>query len=297
MKKRYIKIFVICLLVSTIAVAAQFVPYPTEDFSEDTAYKVLEVVNSNTVTIQYQDKPTTFQLIGTVTRQHNQAYGKEANAFIRNLLLGEYVYLRFDTPKTDKSGNHLAYLYRAPDGLFANLEIVRQGYAQTYAGIPFKHAKIFHTYANKAREAGRGLYAQPNQNAKNVQTGSRKKTAFELALEQTSYKIHAQTITKDYESNAFAADEKYKNKIVLVQSEIDEFSQIGDMMYVKLKPHSAKALPDVFGINCQMQPSQRPYLAQLKKGESVYIIGKVVGMEVLDIKLEDCLIARVPKKE
>lgn len=33
---------------------------------------------------------------------------------------------------------------------------------------------------------------------------------------------------------------------------------------------------------------------ETKKGDNVYIIGKVVGMEVLDIKLEDCLIARVP---
>ena len=46
-----------------------------------------------------------------------------------------------------------------------------------------------------------------------------------------------------------------------------------------------------------MQTSQRPYLPQLKKGNNVYIIGKVVGMGVLDIKLEECLIAAFPKRE
>lgn len=33
---------------------------------------------------------------------------------------------------------------------------------------------------------------------------------------------------------------KYKGKIVLIQSEIEKFTQIVDMMYVKLKAHSPK---------------------------------------------------------
>ena len=40
-----------------------------------------------------------------------------------------------------------------------------------------------------------------------------------------------------------------------------------------------------------------PLFSATKKRDSVYSIGKVVGMEVLDIKLEDCLIARVLQKE
>ena len=295
LKRRYLYLSI--LLIATVAIAAQFLPYPTEDFAKDTAYKVLDVIDTSTVRIQYKDKPTTIKLIGIVPRQPTQAYAKESYTFIHNLLLDEHVYLRFDKQKTDTSGNHLAYIYRAPDGLFVNLELIRQGYAQTYASVPFKHAELFHTYAHKARDARKGLYAQPDQNAKNVQKNNSKRTALELAVEKAAYKLHAQTITKDYENNAFAADAKYKGKIVLIQSEIQEFTQIGEMMYVKLKPHSTKELPDIFAINCQMQPSQRPYLAQLKKGESVYIVGKVVGMEVLDIKLEDCLIARVPPKE
>ena len=59
-------------------------------------------------------------------------FGKEATAFTRNLLLGELVYLRFDGDRTEKYGRLLAYLYRAPDGLFVNLEVVRQGYGRVY---------------------------------------------------------------------------------------------------------------------------------------------------------------------
>ena len=169
MKKRYAKIFVICLLVSAIAVAAQFVPYPTENFSKDTVYKVLDVVDGDTVKIQYQGKSATVRLIGVDTPEtvHPskpvEAYGKEASAFTKNLLLGEYVYLRFDTQKTDKYGRLLAYFYRAPDGLFVNLEIVRQGYGNAYLTYPFKHMELFRHYGNKARESGKGLYAAQPQ--------------------------------------------------------------------------------------------------------------------------------------
>ena len=84
LNKRCFKLFSLLLLVSAIAFAAQFVPYPTEDFSQDTAYKVLDVVDGDTVKIQYDGKPTTFRLIGVDTPEtvHPtkpvEQFGKEA---------------------------------------------------------------------------------------------------------------------------------------------------------------------------------------------------------------------------
>ena len=62
---------------------------------------------------------------------------------------------------TFKSGRLLAYLYRAPDGLFVNLEIVRQGYGHAYTFFPFKHMELFRHYGNRARTAEKGLYGDP----------------------------------------------------------------------------------------------------------------------------------------
>ena len=137
---------------------------PVEDFSNDTAYPVLRTIDGDTVEIQYSGKPTMVRLIGVDTPEtvHPQkaveAFGKEASAFTRNLLLGEEVYLRFDhktasvvgelTDKIDKYGRMLAYLYRVPDGLFVNLEIVRQGYGHAYTQFPFKHIELFRYYAS-----------------------------------------------------------------------------------------------------------------------------------------------------
>lgn len=59
---------------------------------------------------------------------------------------------------TDKYGRVLAYLYRAPDGLWVNLEIIRQGYGQVYTLASFKHIELFRDYERRAREIGKGLW-------------------------------------------------------------------------------------------------------------------------------------------
>ena len=66
--------------------------------------------------------------------------------------------MRFDTENQDRYGRLLAYLYRAPDGLFVNLEVVRQGYGHAYTRFPFKHMELFRNYENQARTAGKGLW-------------------------------------------------------------------------------------------------------------------------------------------
>ena len=143
------------------------VSYSAEDFTGDTAYKVIRVIDGDTVKIDYNGKATNVRLIGVDTPEtvHPskpvEVYGKEASDFTKNLLLGESVYLRFDTDRTDTFGRLLVYLYRAPDGLFVNLEIVRQGYGHAYTQFPFKHMELFRYYGNRARTAGKGLYGVP----------------------------------------------------------------------------------------------------------------------------------------
>ena len=160
------------MLIKSEILQESVVPYPVEDFSGDVAYLVLRIIDSDTVEIDYRGEVTDVRLIGVDTpetvhpRKAVEAYGKEASNFTRNLLLGESVYLRFDGEQTDRYGRLLAYLYRAPDGLFVNLEIVRQGYGHAYTDFPFKHLALFRHYGTKAREAGKGLYGTPQERPK-----------------------------------------------------------------------------------------------------------------------------------
>lgn len=142
------------------------IPYPVLDFTEDTPYKVIRVVDGDTVRIDYEGTETTVRLIGVDTpetvhpRRPEEEYGKEAAMFTRNLLQGESVYLRFDPQNTtDIFGRTLAYLYRAPDGLFVNLEIVRQGYGYAHTDFPFEHEVLFGYYGERARLTKKGLWS------------------------------------------------------------------------------------------------------------------------------------------
>ena len=181
---------------------AQLPAYPVEEFSADTAFQVHRIVDGDTVVIVYNGKPTPVRLIGVDTPEivHPQkpveAFGKEASAFTQNLLSGESVYLRFDQEKTDKYGRLLAYLYRAPDGLFVNLEIVRQGYGHAYTQYPFKHMELFRHYERQARGASKGLWnkqtstKQPSKGPSTIQPKSTNKATDTVFATRTGSKYH-----------------------------------------------------------------------------------------------------------
>jgi len=51
-----------------------------------------------------------------------------------------------------------AYLYRAPDGLFVNLELVRQGFARPDRARPLRYSEVFAYYDAAARKHQRGQW-------------------------------------------------------------------------------------------------------------------------------------------
>lgn len=168
-RKLNFKVFAILLLITAISIYAQvsnLMPYPVEDFAEDTAYEVIRVIDGDTVDIKYEGEPIRIRMIGIDTPEVDspytdlEPYGEEASNFTKNLLLGESVYLRFDGDRTGRHDRTRAYLYRAPDGLFVNLEIVRQGYGEADKPPAFthKHQDLFLSYALKAREAKKGMH-------------------------------------------------------------------------------------------------------------------------------------------
>ena len=138
--------------------------YPSQDFSRDSAHRVLSVVDGDTIKIEYKGGSETVRLIGVDTPETVnpnwplEVFAKEASAFTTNLLVGETVYLRFGNEARGKYDRLLAYVFRAPDGLFVNLEIVRQGYGNAYIKYPFKHMELFRHYEARARDSRKGLW-------------------------------------------------------------------------------------------------------------------------------------------
>ena len=84
--------------------------------------------------------------------------GPEASEFTKKLLRGQRVYLEFDDKQTDDPhGRLLAYVYRASDRLFVNLELVSKGLGRVDK-YPFKYKDLFLLEQHKASRAGKGLW-------------------------------------------------------------------------------------------------------------------------------------------
>ncbi|MCK5118502.1 MAG: thermonuclease family protein [Candidatus Latescibacteria bacterium] len=160
-------LFLAGLADSSPAISATSPQTPIKNFSGMEAYKVVRVVDGDTVILLIHGEKTSVRLIGVDTpetvhpRKPVQYYGREAGLFLKNLLRGEEVYIeqRGKADEFDRYGRLLAYLYRAPDGLFVNLEIVRQGYGHAYTRFPFQYMDLFRFYERKARECEKGLWA------------------------------------------------------------------------------------------------------------------------------------------
>jgi micrococcal nuclease len=88
-----------------------------------------------------------------------QCFALKASAFTKHLLDGRRVRLVLDAEPRDRYDRLLAYVYRLPDGLFVNAELLRGGFAQTLTIPPnVRFADRFSTLARQAREASRGLW-------------------------------------------------------------------------------------------------------------------------------------------
>ena len=88
-----------------------------------------------------------------------QPRGKEALAFVVQLVEGKKVRLEFDRQRTDKYKRLLAYVYVSD--IMLNAELVRQGYAQVTTSPPnVKYQELFLQLQREAREAKRGLWEE-----------------------------------------------------------------------------------------------------------------------------------------
>lgn len=126
---------------------------------------VAHVVDGDTVELT---NGRTVRYIGINTPEHGQPYFAEATAINRQLVAGKQVQLEFDLETFDQYGRSLAYVW--VDGRMANLEIVRQGYANAFTIPPnVRYEKEFRQAEREAREVGRGLWVGANVPLKIIQ--------------------------------------------------------------------------------------------------------------------------------
>jgi micrococcal nuclease len=128
--------------------------------------RVVKVVDGDTIHVMVGGRAEKVRYIGMDTPETHkpgtpvQCFGRAASAFNARLVAGKPVQLRTDAETRDRYGRLLAYVYRRPDGLFVNAELVRRGYAVILTIPPnVSHAGELLRLERGARVAGRGLWS------------------------------------------------------------------------------------------------------------------------------------------
>jgi micrococcal nuclease len=91
-------------------------------------------------------------------RTEIEYYGKEASAYVANLVRGKRVRLEYDVARYDRYKRTLAYVY-LENGVFLNAHLVQEGYA-TVATYPpnVKYADYFTKLQREARAQRKGMW-------------------------------------------------------------------------------------------------------------------------------------------
>jgi len=137
-----------------------------EVFDTQKLYKVIRVVDGDTIVISKDGVNESVRLIGVDTPEtvHPtkavQCFGREASLKTKEWLEGREVHLVIDEGEgeRDKYRRLLGYIFR-DDGLFINLELIKQGYAYEYTyDSSYKYQAEFMEAEEEAQVTKQGLW-------------------------------------------------------------------------------------------------------------------------------------------
>ena len=130
-------------------------------------YRVLKVIDGDTLAIEMSGKSETLRLIGINTpetvdpRKPVECFGKEASDKAKKLLTGQDIKVEKDPTQDerDKYNRLLVYVYKE-DGLFFNKYMVEEGYAYEYTyNLPYEYQTEFKAAQVVAEQKKIGLWA------------------------------------------------------------------------------------------------------------------------------------------
>lgn len=150
--KRFLSAIIISLLISFPAIAGQ--------------YKVLNIVDGDTVDVLYMGKKERIRLLCVDTPESvhpdqtkNCELGRQASAYTKSRLTGKTVDLEFESTLRGKYGRLLAYVIL--DGKNFNVELVREGWSPYYTkyGTSDHHHIEFQQAQEYAKAHGLNIWA------------------------------------------------------------------------------------------------------------------------------------------
>jgi len=130
-------------------------------------YRVVEVIDGDTIKVDIGEKIVTVRLIGIDTPEianphnpQNDYFGPEAARYAKQLLENQLVYLIPDPMQSnrDKYDRLLRYVF-LEDGTLINAKLIADGFAYNYIYEPFQFMKQFDYLEKQAKEKQLGLWS------------------------------------------------------------------------------------------------------------------------------------------
>ena len=127
-------------------------------------YKVVRVVDGDTIIIDYKGTEERVRLIGVDTpesvhpdKEKNTEFGTTASNFSKELLTDKYVKIELDVQERDQYGRILAYVYL--NDVMVNKTLLQEGYAKVATYPPnVKYVDDFTSIQEEARNNKKGLW-------------------------------------------------------------------------------------------------------------------------------------------
>ena len=138
--------------------------YPQRDFSKASRWDVVRVIGPDRLIIKNASEQRTVRLLGVAEPETELLDATSADysqtvEFLHNLLAGEQVFV-LEGFRNAPAGGELkpVRIFRAPDGLYVNLELIRQGYAGFSPAGLADELQLFGSYQERAKQIGKGLW-------------------------------------------------------------------------------------------------------------------------------------------
>lgn len=203
---------ILTLACSTLAAQDSSSLPAAPDLGRATSREVRAVIDECTLLVGDGREEWRVRLLGVASPRWSEA-AAEARLFLERLLGGESVYLvgpgdasGVGPEETERTGvasqgtaakdpaERAAYVYRAPDGLFVNLELVRQGYAPVAARERFEHRALFRAWEERARMAEKGIWGRPERPASQPRQTEQERPKRTSASSQPSTRTHVKLV-------------------------------------------------------------------------------------------------------
>jgi micrococcal nuclease len=127
-------------------------------FAEDFSGRVVRVIDGDSIEVMHEGRAEQVRLSGIDCPEMGQPFGKRAKQFTSQLAFGKEVAVK--VAGYDRYDRTLGEITLS-DGKSLNRELVRAGYAWWYRRYA-PTDKVLEKLENEAREAKRGLWADPN---------------------------------------------------------------------------------------------------------------------------------------